>query len=233
MPYMQIPLPGCHPRPNFAGRNKHLTDKMEMKRLSQKILLALTMMCSLWLTSCDEDISLSMTLSGKWKGDWGMYYVYEYRGHEMIFNCYDTHIEFFPDYDMATSGYGRQIDYYDDGPYAYQYYYFHWSVRDGVIYLSYPGNRELNTSISEYSMTSNVFTGYFIDAHDRFRLYKWADYYDWSPYNTYYSFSLRPSWTYPYYAPTRGTEENSEGGRIVARGNRYLPSTQPVDCTLQ
>ena len=74
---------------------------MEMKRLSQKILLALTMMCSLWLTSCDEDISLSMTLSGKWKGDWGMYYVYEYRGHEMIFNCYDTHIEFFPDYDMA------------------------------------------------------------------------------------------------------------------------------------
>ena len=82
-------------------------------------------------------------------------------------------------------------------------------------------------------MTNNVFTGYFIDAHDRFRLYKWADYYDWSPYNTYYSFSLRPSWTYPYYAPTRGTEENSEGGRIVARGNRYLPSTQPVDCTLQ
>lgn len=195
-----------------------------MKRLSQKIVLALTMLCSLCMTSCDEDISLSMTLSGKWKGDWGMYYVYEYRGRQEIFYCYDTRIEFFPNYDMATSGYGRQIDYYDYGPYAYQYYYFHWSVRDGVIHLSYPGCPELNTSIYEYRMSNSLFTGYFPDATDRFRLYKWADYYDWTPYNAYYSFGLRADWGYPYYAPSRADGDRADDGKIVARGNRYLQS---------
>ena len=100
------------------------------------LLMAVLMGCM--MAACDNDVMQSRVLSGKWQGDWGMYYQYEYRGRVYTFNCYDTRIEFFPDYDFATSGYGRQIDYYDVGPYEYQYYYFHWSIRNGIVSLIYP-----------------------------------------------------------------------------------------------
>lgn len=200
-----------------------------MKRLSLTVSIVLAMVCALLTTSCDEDLSLSMTLSGKWQGDWGMCYDYEYRGRLYHFDSYDTNIEFFPDYDMATSGYGRQIDYYDYGPYEYQYHFFYWVLRNGVIHLSYPGTPELNTSISEYRMTNRVFSGFFINAADRFTLYKWADYYDWAPYNSYYSYGMRYDWGY-YYAPTRDagwqqTSEKAVEGQVIRHSNRFSQAT--------
>lgn len=207
-----------------------------MKRFSLlAFTFALTMVCALLTTSCNEDLALSMTLSGKWQGNWGMGYDYLYRGRVYHFDCYDTHIEFFPDYDMATTGYGRQIDYYDRGPYEYQYHFFYWTLRNGVIYLSYPGTPELNTSISEYQMNNRIFTGYFINAMDRFALYKWADYYDWGPYNSYYSYGIRNDWSI-YYAPTRAEEcadsvrmeKKKEEGWIVSHNNRFSQTSHNV-----
>ncbi len=92
-----------------------------MKRIfSNGLKVILAVMFSAIAVSCDEDVMQATVLSGKWQGDWSMYYQYEYRGRVYTFNCYDTRIEFFPDYALATSGYGRQIDYYDLGPYEYQ-----------------------------------------------------------------------------------------------------------------
>lgn len=202
-----------------------------MKRIfSNGLKVILAVMFSAIAVSCDEDVMQATVLSGKWQGDWGMYYQYEYRGRVYTFNCYDTRIEFFPDYALATSGYGRQIDYYDLGPYEYQYYYFHWSIRNGIVSLYYPHDPSLNTSISEYKMTNNVFTGYFINGYDRFNLRKWEDYYDWTPYNAYYCYGMR-DYAFPYYAPQSRAESNTDiiadsttctEGRIIARGNRML-----------
>ena len=52
----------------------------------------------LFNTSCQEleDYNQSITLSGQWTGDFGMYYDYEYRGHILTFDSYDTDIVFYP-----------------------------------------------------------------------------------------------------------------------------------------
>lgn len=199
------------------------------QRIINRLPFLFAIVLSLTFVSCDDDVMQSRVLSGKWQGDWGMYYQYEYRGRVYTFNCYDTRIEFFPDHDYATTGYGRQIDYYDVGPYEYQYYYFHWSIRNGIVNLYYPYDPTLNTSISEYRMSNNVFTGYFIDGYDRFYLRKWADYYDWTSYNTYYCYGHR-EYHFPYYAPPSIAESESveftdttdvTEGRLIRRGNRF------------
>lgn len=208
-----------------------------IRKMMNRLPLLMAVLMGCMMAACDNDVMQSRVLSGKWQGDWGMYYQYEYRGRVYTFNCYDTRIEFFPDYDFATSGYGRQIDYYDVGPYEYQYYYFHWSIRNGIVSLIYPYDPTLNTSISEYRMSNNTFTGYFINGYDRFYLRKWADYYDWTPYNSYYCYGPR-DYHFPYYSPATRAEEDSivipfDGepteGRIIRRGNRITEaiSTEP------
>ncbi len=202
-----------------------------MKRTTlHKFGFLLISVMTLFLTACDDDIMQSRMLSGKWQGDWGMYYQYEHRGRIYTFECYDTRIEFFPDHAMASSGYGRQIDYYDYGPFAYQYYYFHWYIRDGIVILNYPYDPALNTSISEYRMTNNVFSGYFINGYDRFYLRKWVDHFDWSSYNAYYCYGPR-DYHFPYYAPRHSEEQTTEiisegtastDGRIIRRGSRLF-----------
>ncbi|MCM1313093.1 MAG: hypothetical protein NC206_05085 [Bacteroides sp.] len=183
------------------------------------------------LSSCvDEDVNQAMALSGQWRGDFGMYYYYEYGRKVYRFDSYDTDIVFYPDYDYATHGYGKQVDYYREGPYSYQYYYFDWSIRDGVIYLSYPYDKELDTSIYDYRMTSDLITGYFGNTNTRFTLYKLVDYYDWSSYNGNYShggFVSGWNWgNYGYYSKSRDGKtvptDELEEGHVVGRGNRFL-----------
>ena len=87
------------------------------------------------LTSCDEDLTRAITLSGEWEGDFGMYYEYEYHGRVYTFDSYDTRIVFYPDHDYATYGYGKQVDYYEYGPYAYQHYRFRWYISRGDLIL--------------------------------------------------------------------------------------------------
>lgn len=182
-------------------------------------------------TSCvDEDVNQAMALSGQWRGDFGMYYYYEYGRKVYRFDSYDTDIVFYPDYDYATHGYGKQVDYYREGPYSYQYYYFDWTIRDGVIYLSYPYDGELDTSIYDYRMTSDFITGYFGNTNTRFTLRKLVDYYNWSDYNGNYGhggYVNGWSWgNYGYYSKSRDGKpvqtDSSEEGRVVGRGNRFL-----------
>lgn len=198
------------------------------------IAIAAIIFTTLSMQSCmDKDKEESIVISGEWQGDFGMFYTYvDNRGHSYTFQSYDTRIRFIPDYAYATHGHGTQVDYYEYGPYTYQYYQFDWSIKDGSIYLSYRGNPQLDTRIRRgYHMTNDTFTGQFSETGTRFRLYKIADFYNWTPYYDSYGYGWRDLWWnyYPYYAPgTRGegeadstaTDSTQSEGHILSWGRR-------------
>ncbi|MBR4644277.1 MAG: hypothetical protein IKO73_03875 [Bacteroidaceae bacterium] len=209
-----------------------------MKRLHYFFMALSIMAVAGMFSSCNiEDTNQSMVLSGEWRGDFGMYYNYVDRyGREYTFECYDTYITFIPAYEYANYGIGKQVDYYAQGPYEYQYYRFRWSVNNGVIYLTYEYDYELDTRISDYHMTNDYLKGVFSNSGTPFRLYKIVDYYDWTPYVNIYGYSSRNNWG-RYYAPaTRADGEEiiadsivtdslvapapAEEGHVISRGRR-------------
>ena len=202
------------------------------------------MIAALSFSSCNEieDINQSIVLSGEWRGDFGMYYDYiDKYGRTHTFDSYDTRITFTPAYSYASHGRGTQVDYYDYGPYEYQYYKFSWSVENGILYLSYDYDHQLDTRISNYRMTNDYFSGTFSLTGTSFRLRKIADYYNWSPYVSTFGYLDRYDWyDYdPYYAPmTRSEADQSQDSiasetkvdesqaKILSRGRRTTPLRQ-------
>ena len=211
---------------------KHAMLHTEGKFKGHYFLIAIILMMSAFaLTSCVdmEDTSQSMALSGEWRGDFGMYYTYvDGRGRHYTFDSYDTRLTFIPAYTHALHGRGTQIDYYEYGPYEYQYYKFSWSVNNGNIYLTYDYDHELDTRISNYRMTNDFFSGTFASSGTSFRLCKIADYYNWTPYVNIYGYDSRDDWydNYPYYAPySRSNGEESQDstdatGYVLSRGRK-------------
>ena len=128
-----------------------------MKKISTLWIALCAVVATTVLSSCDDDMSRAMTLSGEWRGDFGMFYEYEYYGRIYTFNSYDTRLVFYPDYDYATHGYGKQVDYYDQGPYVYQYYYFNWYIDRGDLVLDYPYDQTHNTVNIDYQLSSTTF----------------------------------------------------------------------------
>ena len=177
----------------------------------------------------DRDREESVVLSGQWYGDFGMYYMIQDRwGKWMRFDSYDTNIVFYPDYGYTNRGTGKQVDYYEYGPYAYQYYYFYWTIRNGVIYLDYPYDPGLNTAIYDYYMDYNYFKGRFGNSNSTFCLRKLVDYYDWDRfrgdyiygasdcYNDYFDVGYGAS-----YAKTRAADSTMVE---IRHGNRFAES---------
>ena len=204
-----------------------------MKRLYHFSVLSMMALAGM-LTSCDyiEDTRQSMVLSGEWKGDFGMYYEYvDGYGQCYTFDSYDTRITFIPAYSYAHHGTGTQVDYYDYGPYEYQYYSFRWSISDGIITLVYDYDHQLDTRIGDYHMTNDYLTGIFSASGISFRLRKIADFYDWTPYVNAYGFCTRHSWgsSNRNCAPaTRSGKEQAADsieakGHVLARGRRNTP----------
>ena len=71
-------------------------------------ILAMVAICAMF-TSCDKDVDRSIALSGQWKGDFGMYYTFEYKGQWYKANSYNTDIVFYPHHDYATYGTGIRL----------------------------------------------------------------------------------------------------------------------------
>lgn len=195
-----------------------------MKNLKKSIVaLFVSAAAVLSFSSCSDDLSKSMVLSGTWQGDFGMTYDYNYRGNSYTFHSDYTNIVFYPKYDYATYGNGYQYDYYSEGPYVYQTYSFKWEIEDGVVYLTYPHDPLLNCSIHDYHMTNNKFTGYFGNSNVHFSLRKYEDYYDWTPYENTYTYRSRDNW---YRVTNAGVESKAVSadaaeGKIVRVYNRY------------
>ena len=208
-----------------------------MKKISTLWIALCAVVATTVLSSCDDDMSRAMTLSGEWRGDFGMFYEYEYYGRIYTFNSYDTRLVFYPDYDYATHGYGKQVDYYDQGPYVYQYYYFNWYIDRGDLVLDYPYDPNLNTVIHDYHMSSSTFYGYFGNSNNKFYLRKTADYYDWGGFTGNYYYGPRDNWYWGYrnyvkrqpapadslspIAPLPSDSTAAPQGHIVHRGNRF------------
>lgn len=190
-----------------------------MKRRNLLKNICIMMVAMLSLSSCgmvigweeDMDVHQSIKFAGQWTGDFGMYYTYRMGGRLYTFDSYDTDIVFYPEYDGATWGYGKQVDYYEHGPYTHIYNRFDWEIRSGVIYLQYYSDPSLDCAIYDYSMTHDRFQGRFGNSNDRFYLTKIADYYDWSIYRDYYYYYPNGGW---YWAPVNGLAEPDEPKRI-------------------
>lgn len=209
--------------------------KAFMKNLFKHLFISiLALTATATFTSCDEDVDQAMMMSGQWRGDFGMFYYYRYGNRVYRFDSYDTDIIFYPKYDYATYGSGKQIDYYFEGPYSYQYYYFDWSIKDGVIYLTYPYDHELDADIYNYYMDEDRFYGRFGNSDSRFSLYKLTDYYDWGRHTGEWSHGgFVDGWGWDdyrgdyyddfYYGKKRvnDTAEDS-AGKVVGRGNRFV-----------
>ena len=175
-------------------------EKQIMKRLFTLMTVALSL---LMMTSCDEDAYEARILSGQWTGDMGMYYdeANPRTGRVARFYADYTDIVFYPDYDYATKGYGKQVDYYKWASVTHMYFYFYWEIRDGRIYLSYPYDPNLSAIITNYRISEGYFNGRI--GNTSFNLYKIVDYYDWGYYNGYGNYY---DWSTPYW------DWNSYGG---------------------
>ena len=156
------------------------------------------MMAVLSFSSCIdmEDTNKSMVLSGEWRGDFGMYYDYrDDYGRVYTFDSYDTYLTFIPAYSYANYGRGTQVDYYDYGPYEYQYYKFRWSVENGYIYLTY-----------DYDPQLNNWTPYV-------NSYGYWDRDNWGYYYPYFAPATRSDVEQP-------EDSTSNVGEVVGRGRR-------------
>lgn len=209
-----------------------------MKTKYYFLTLMLALFAGTSLTSCDiwddEDYDQAKALSGQWQGDFGMNYNYTYGGRTYTFDSYDTDVVFYPDYNGARKGWGKQVDFYEYGPYEYIYHKFDWRIVDGIVQLRYPDDPRMNTDIYDYHMTNDRFTGYFDDSNDQFCLIKIRDYYDWTPYVNSYGYRDRNNWYSSYgryYAKKRNnaetdtlsaiTPDTAGEGQIVGFGNRF------------
>lgn len=188
---------------------------MKRTTLIGRMLMMLTAM--LCLSSCgmviaweeDMDVKQSIKFAGQWTGDFGMYYTYRYHGRLYTFDSYDTDIVFYPEYDGATHGYGKQVDYYERGPYEYIYNRFNWEIRNGIVYLQYHSDPSLDCAIYDYRMTADRFQGRFGSSNDKFYLTKIADYYDWTAYMDYYFYYPNDGWYWsPMYAKNNEDVKN-------------------------
>lgn len=154
-----------------------------------------------------SDRQRAYTISGEWQGDFGMYYtaVHPYTRQAVTFDAAYSYVLFQSDYVGARQGWGKQIDYYASGPYTYQYYRFLWEVRNGVLYIEYPEDPNLNVAIYDYYLSSNTFTGRIGSSNFRFRLNS-LRFNNWNSFSGNYMYGSNTGWTWgPSYAPARST----------------------------
>lgn len=155
-----------------------------------------------------SDRARAAVISGQWRGDFGMFYSarHPYTGEWQRFEADESYVVFYSNGYAARSGKGKQIDFYRSGPYEYQYHAFYWELRNGVLYLDYPHDRNLNVEIYDYSLTAYDFRGRINGSNFVFHLSKLVNWNQWHRYTGDYMFGEAPS-APGYYAPARQAGE--------------------------
>lgn len=192
-----------------------------MKKFFTILFVAVATMVS--FSSCTtDDEKEAMALAGEWRGDWGMWYR---DTHGRRHDSYDTYIKFIPSHSYSDHGYGYQEDFYRTGAYRYLWYKFNWRVRDGIIYIDYLYENELDAFIRDYSLSNDYFSGYFGESNTRFRMTKLVDYYAWTPEiyveSDYYGWSLYTTYSKEYQNGVAGSKSFDNLPKIVERGSRF------------
>ena len=205
------------------------------------------MLLALSFVACDEDTETAIRLEGEWTGDFGMYSIaqqYDRYGRPMydaygypITVTYDaeySNIRFY--WDGGSHGHGEQIDFYRYGPYRWQSYYFVWQVNNGVLYMKYNYDHQLDCAIYDYYMDYNYFTGRIGNSnggYTNFKLFKLSDFNSWNRYDraTYYGYEYYDDYI-GYYVkgrdsqPLADTAQDVGEVRIIGRGNRFANQQQ-------
>lgn len=152
--------------------------KTQKETAMKKVLffMSVALVAMIGFSSCSDDENEASVLSGEWQGDWNMWYM-DANGYTWYADM--TYIRF--DRSHSTSGTGRQVDYYRRGPYEYLTYKFRWTVRDGVIYLTYPYDNNLDTWIYNYHLDNWRFDGYFGSSKAYFTMDKLTSFDYWEP----------------------------------------------------
>ena len=177
-----------------------------MKKMFTMLKMAMMAMA---FTSCDNDENIAYTLEGTWEGN--MYISSYWDGR--TYNATYSEITFLRDPYTYSSGTGYWVDYYSDAPWDYVANHIDWTVRNGVIYVTFieDGDR---LEIHDYRLSSNRFYGtIYENGHsvdfDLFNVthpYTYWDDYLWGYDSWYYD-----SWYYDdyYWARTRGNDTDS------------------------
>ena len=191
-----------------------------MKKLF--FILSVALVAMVGFSSCNsDDENEARVLSGEWQGDWGMFYDYEYDNGDIVrYYAASTYIKLEPSHNNSTHGVGYQEDYYSRGPYEYQWYKFYWEVRDGIIYLTYPHDPDLDVDIYDYRLSNDYFSGYFGDTNSYFRLHKLTDFYYWTPAVTITSDYYYKAYDYysKQYEGTAKSKNFTGGGKVIKNG---------------
>ena len=155
-----------------------------MKKLF--FIMSVALAATFAFSSCNsDDENEARVLAGEWEGDWGMWYEDE---DGYIFDADYTYIKLVPDHSNATHGVGYQEDYYSwdtsgrvRSYYRYLWYKFDWEIKNGIIYLYYYDDLDLDNFIRDYRLDTTYVSGYFGDSPTRFRMSKLTDFYYWTP----------------------------------------------------
>ena len=197
----------------------------------RRLTTLMAVLAALLFVSCDEDVDTAIRLEGEWTGDFGMYTVYQTydrygRPIEIYYDADYSNMRFY--WDGGSRGHGEQIDFYRNGPYRWQSYYFQWRVDRGILYLFYNYDHQLDCAIYDYYMDYNYFTGRINNAdggYTNFKLFKLADFNSWGRYNPdyYYGFEYYPG----YYVKSRGGQDapvsaDTSALEVVRHGSRYM-----------
>ena len=93
----------------------------------------------------------NIPMKGQWMGAMGTYYDGT--------NTYDadhTYLRFLPSTDNNLKGTGEEIDFYNPPcPVKYESFYFEWEVEDGMLYLTFPWNEDLNLDLYDVILSDN------------------------------------------------------------------------------
>ena len=140
-----------------------------MKKIFSILSVVIIALCT--LTSCDEDLLISMDLEGTWEGYMDTYYDINGRKQKTTY----TEIQFFRDAG-DKEGYGYWIDHFSRRAGDYYYSRIYWKVRDQDIYIDF---KDSHTSIviHSYHISNDEqhLTGWFQDdthTHTDFDLVK-------------------------------------------------------------
>lgn len=162
-----------------------------MKKIFSILSVVIIALCT--LTSCDEDLMISIDLKGTWEGYMDTYYDINGRKQKTTY----TEIQFFRDAG-DKEGYGYWIDHFSRRPGDYYYSRIYWKVRDQDIYIDF---KDSHTSIviHDYRLRDKHFTGWFQDdthTHTDFDLVKTRDDYDSYDYDYGYGDGYYDYWGY-------------------------------------
>ena len=173
------------------------------------------------------DRGRAMTVSGEWQGDFGMFYavVNPLTGKSVQFDSRNSYVLFQPNYYGAAAGWGKQIDFYEYGPLSRRYHRFYWEIRNGVLYLTYPSDHNLDVAIYDYYLSNSTFRGRAGNSNFRFNL-RSLIFSGWSAYTGDFFDYDNSAWNWNAYG-YRGTSADDapsvQTPLVVTSGRRAQP----------